>query len=166
MSFLTTVCISSWSPTVVNWNSVHYCKSSNTIATNNNAIIIIIIMTSSSSSNIVSSNNSIVESIKDQLNKQANSTCQTQMSVGDLLKNKKYLIMKFDVVVNKFGPVVVCTLVCTHCQDGQFKVCLPRSVMLSEEEITRYNTLPVKNIHLVFKGMRGRSFDITFTETE
>lgn len=93
------------------------------------------------------------------LNKQVN--CN-YISIGDLRQGEKYPILKFKAVECKFGPVVVVTL--DDGDEGRLEAYLPSTVTMTEDHINTYNALAVKNPNILYKGKRGRSFHIKFTE--
>ena len=81
------------------------------------------------------------------------------MSVGNLIVDHKYRINKFTNKETRFGPATICSLI---EGDTGIDVFLPKSVRLSDEEAHEYNERPVRELSLIFRGIRGKAFIINF----
>lgn len=82
------------------------------------------------------------------------------MSVGDLSVGRAYLITKMVNQETQYGRTVKCTI--DEGDDGIIEVFLPRTIVVSDDEVALYNADGNQTLSLVFNGRRGRSFDITF----
>ena len=82
------------------------------------------------------------------------------MSVGDLLVNRPYPILKMENKDTQYGRAVLCTL--SNKGGGLIEVYLPRPIEVTDDEILEFNSRGRKYLTLLFKGRRGRAFDIEF----
>ena len=82
------------------------------------------------------------------------------ISVGDLTVDRTYPIMKMVNQDTQYGRTIVCTL--KDIAGSLFQVYLPKSIQLEDDEILEFNSRTEKTINLVFKGRRGRAFNIAF----
>lgn len=84
------------------------------------------------------------------------------MSVGDLVIDKQYTVEKFTRRDTEFGPAILCALYSE--EEGAIEVFLPKSVTLTENDITEYNNRSTRDMYLLYLGKRGRAFLVTFGE--
>lgn len=82
-----------------------------------------------------------------------------QLSVGDLTEGKKYCISLLALTDTKYGRSLKCTL--SDPDEGILEVYLPKSIRLNEIEVDKFNQ-QTKETFLVYSGMRGRAFKISF----
>jgi len=97
----------------------------------------------------------------DLLKKSLTTQCNVKfISVGDLVLNRPYPITRMQNKDTQYGRVVLCTL----SGEGRelLEVYLPRSIELTDGDILEFNCRDQKDLKLLFKGRRGRAFDITF----
>ncbi|XP_003247271.1 uncharacterized protein LOC100572349 [Acyrthosiphon pisum] len=83
-------------------------------------------------------------------------------SIGDLTIGNRYPITKLCNQDTQYGRTVLCTLIDNNDGDKLINVYLPKSIKLNNDEILEFNSRVVKNLALVYKGRKGRAFDITF----
>jgi len=97
----------------------------------------------------------------DLLKKSLTAQCNVKfISVGDLVVDRPYPITRMQNKDTQYGRTVLCTL---SGEGGELlEVYLPRSIELADEEILDFNCRDQKDLNLLFKGRRGRSFNITF----
>ncbi len=97
----------------------------------------------------------------DSLKKSLTVQCNVKfISVGDLIVDMPYPITKMQNKDTQYGRTVLCTL--TGEKGESLEVYLPRSIELTDEEILEFNHRDLKDLNLLFKGRRGRAFNITF----
>lgn len=84
------------------------------------------------------------------------------MSVGDLVINRRYRIEWFSVRETKFGEAVLCRIDDEE-ENTSIECFLPKTISLSEDDVTAYNERASgEDMFLIFLGKRGRAFNITF----
>lgn len=100
-----------------------------------------------------------MSSLLDTLKKQSS---VLNMSVGDLVIDRRYRIVWFSVRETKFGRAVLCRV--NDEVDNKIIECfLPKTISLSEEDVIAYNERASgADMFLIFLGKRGRAFNITF----
>ncbi|CAI6352609.1 unnamed protein product [Macrosiphum euphorbiae] len=98
-----------------------------------------------------------MDALKNSLTKQSNTRF---MSVGDLSIGQLYRIIRMENRETQYGLTVHCVL--DGGDDGGImEVYLPRSIKIRDEDILQFNQgRDDKVLHLIFKGWRGRSFNI------
>ncbi|CAI6346842.1 unnamed protein product [Macrosiphum euphorbiae] len=101
-----------------------------------------------------------MEALKNSLTKQSNTRF---MSVGDLSIGQLYRIIRMENRETQYGITVHCVLEGAGDDGGIMEVYLPRSIKIKDEDIHQFNQGgDDKVLHLIFKGRRGRSFNIGF----
>jgi len=99
-----------------------------------------------------------MEALKKSLTRQSNTRF---VSVGDLTIDRLYPIIKMENRETQYGITVHCVLEGDD-DGGLMEVFLPRSIKVSDEEVLKFNQEEDKVLCLIFKGRRGRSFNIGF----
>ncbi|XP_025191595.1 uncharacterized protein LOC112591877 [Melanaphis sacchari] len=100
-----------------------------------------------------------MESLKKSLTMQSNTRF---MSVGDLTINFPYPIIRMENRDTQYGLTVHCVLECGE-DGGLIEVYLPRSIKIGDDEVREFNRGGENRmLNLIFKGRRGRSFNIGF----
>ena len=62
----------------------------------------------------------------------------------------------------KFGSAIICSIYGE--EEGLMEVFLPKSISMTEKEITEYNGRPNRDMYIIYHGKRDRSFHISFEE--
>ncbi|XP_050531950.1 uncharacterized protein LOC126900340 [Daktulosphaira vitifoliae] len=107
----------------------------------------------------------MMEELKKKLQQQVRNT---HKSIGELVINRKYIILNLTRMETQFGLSIKCQLSDTGTNvnsegkslssknekkiSGIFYVYLPKSVSMSEEEIANFNSTEDENMHLVYRG--------------
>lgn len=68
------------------------------------------------------------------------------MSVGDLFPDKKYTVMSFEQKTTQYGDAVLCRLM--DLGEGSIDVFLPKSIKISELQISKYNSRKTKKYEI------------------
>lgn len=95
-----------------------------------------------------------MDSLKESLTTQCNVKF---ISVSDLVVDRPYPVSRMLNKGTQYGRLVLCTLT---GEGGELHV--PRSIELADEDILEFNCRDQKDLNLLFKGRRGRAFNITF----
>jgi len=82
------------------------------------------------------------------------------VSVGDLTIDRAYPILKMANRDTQYGKTIICTL--DADEGAHLETYVPKSVQLEDEKILEFNARTNKNLKLIYKGRRGRAFNITF----
>lgn len=98
-----------------------------------------------------------MDSLKESLTTQCNVKF---ISVSDLVVDRPYPVSRMLNKDTQYGRSVLCTL--TGEGGELLEVYLPRSIELADEDIFEFNCRDQKDLNLLFKGRRGRAFNITF----
>jgi hypothetical protein len=106
-----------------------------------------------------------MDSVLNKLNNISKFSAATNISIGEMKVDEKYLIERFEKVKTKFGASIVVYII-EEENKKLWRIFVPKKFTESFDDdfINRYNAKEIGEMYITYKGLSQKAFNIVFTK--